>query len=128
MAKDMQEEPTPQGLSYVSDRDPGLSRRRARANGFKYLTAEGQRVTDGKTLDRIRVLAIPPAWTDVWISADANGHIQATGRDQRGRKQYRYHQQWAAARAAGKFRDGIKRIRPVTFSGISSRASFMMAI
>lgn len=103
MAKDVASEQGPQGLSYVTDRDPGLRRKPARASGFNYLTAEGHPLTDGQTLDRIRVLAIPPAWTNVWISSDASGHIQATGRDHRGRKQYRYHLGWAAARAAGKF-------------------------
>lgn len=103
MAKDLAGDQAPRGLRYVSDRDPGLSREPSRATGFNYRTDEGQLVADETTLDRIRVLAIPPAWTDVWISSDANGHIQATGRDQRGRKQYRYHPGWAAARAAGKF-------------------------
>ena len=87
MAKDIQAEQTPQGLSYVSDRDPGLRRDPSRATGFNYRTAEGQPVTDEKTLDRIRVLAIPPAWTDVWISSDKavfefrgkSGEVHTTG-------------------------------------------------
>jgi len=92
----------PQGLSYVSDQDPGLRRRKSR-HGFDYLDADGASIHDPKTIDRIRALAIPPAWTDVWISPKANGHIQATGRDQRRRKQYRYHPRWSATRSGGKF-------------------------
>ncbi len=103
MAKDMNAGvEVPQGLSYVSDQDPGLRRRKSR-HGFDYLDADGAPIRDEQTIDRIRALAIPPAWTDVWISPRANGHIQATGRDQRGRKQYRYHARWSATRAGGKF-------------------------
>ncbi len=90
------------GLRYVHDGQPGLSRRRA-GKGFSYRDADGQRVSDADTLQRIRKLAIPPAYTDVWICAWSNGHLQATGRDARGRKQYRYHAQWADVRGAGKF-------------------------
>lgn len=90
------------GLTYVSDLDPGL-RRVKTGGGFGYRTADGKRVEDETTLERIRRLAIPPAWTDVWICPDANGHIQATGRDQRGRKQYRYHEAWRSVRDAGKY-------------------------
>ena len=96
-------EPLPDGLSYVTDQDPGLRRKKARGHGFDYLDADGRPVTDEKTLDRIRALAIPPAWTDVWICPRANGHIQAVGRDQRGRKQYRYHARWRAARDENKY-------------------------
>ena len=81
------------GLHYVSDVAPGLRRRRC-GRGFAYFTADGARVTDAATLERIRRLAIPPAYRDVWICADAQGHLQATGRDARGRKQYRYHPRW----------------------------------
>jgi DNA topoisomerase-1 len=102
VAKDMNDEAVPVGLSYVSDQDPGLRRKASRA-GFDYLDAGGAPVRDEKTLERIRALAIPPAWTDVWISPKANGHIQATGRDQRGRKQYRYHARWSESRAGGKY-------------------------
>lgn len=102
MAKDLNDEAIPDGLAYVSDQDPGLRRRKSRA-GFDYLDAQGQPIRDEKTIDRIRALAIPPAWTDVWISRKANGHIQATGRDQRGRKQYRYHARWSEGRAGGKY-------------------------
>jgi DNA topoisomerase IB len=90
------------GLRYVSDTEPGLRRRRA-GKGFTYLDANGRRVTDEATLARIRALAIPPAYTDVWICRDARGHLQASGRDARGRKQYRYHAKWRATRDAGKF-------------------------
>jgi DNA topoisomerase-1 len=90
------------GLRYVTDGMPGLRRRRA-GRGFTYLDDEGNRVTDAEIVDRIRALAIPPAWTDVWICPAANGHLQATGRDDRGRKQYRYHDRWRAVRDETKF-------------------------
>lgn len=92
----------PQGLSWCSDDHPGLSRRRA-GKGWSYRDAQGRTVSDRKVLDRIRALAIPPAWTDVWICPKANGHIQATGRDIKGRKQYRYHNDWSTARSETKF-------------------------
>ncbi len=92
----------PKGLSYCSDEFAGLTRRRA-GKGWSYRDAKGQTVTDDKTLARIRALAIPPAWTDVWICPKANGHIQATGRDVKGRKQYRYHNDWSTARSENKF-------------------------
>ena len=90
------------GLVYSNDLDPGL-RRIGSAGAFRYKTASGHRVADPQTLDRIRKLVIPPAWTDVWICPDPQGHIQATGRDQRGRKQYRYHAQWRADRDQAKY-------------------------
>ena len=102
MAKDLNDETIPDELAYVSDQDPGLRRKKSRA-GFDYLDAKGAPIRDDKTLDRIRALAIPPAWVDVWISPKANGHIQATGRDQRGRKQYRYHARWSESRSGGKY-------------------------
>ena len=80
------------GLHYVSDAAPGI-RRRGRAR-FHYEAANGRRIRDAGTLARIRALAIPPAWTDVWICPDPQGHLQATGRDAKGRKQYRYHPAW----------------------------------
>ena len=80
-------------LTFVSDEQPGI-RRRKTGSGFSYRDAAGRRITDRRDLDRIKSLAVPPAWTDVWISADAHGHLQATGRDARGRKQYRYHPRW----------------------------------
>jgi DNA topoisomerase-1 len=92
----------PAGLHYASDDSAGLSRRRS-GKGFAYRNARGAPVRDAKTLERIRTLAIPPAWTDVWISADPHGHLQATGRDARGRKQHRYHPLFRAHREAAKF-------------------------
>ncbi|WP_299175493.1 DNA topoisomerase IB [uncultured Brevundimonas sp.] len=92
----------PQGLSWCSDEQAGIRRRRA-GKGWSYRDAKGQAIKDPKVLDRIRALAIPPAWTDVWICPRANGHIQATGRDVKGRKQYRYHNDWSAARSETKF-------------------------
>ena len=90
------------GLRYVSSDSPGILRR-ATGKGFAYFDAKGRRVRDAETLARIRSLAIPPAWTDVWICASPNGHIQAVGRDARGRKQYRYHPRWRAFRDQNKF-------------------------
>ena len=91
------------GLVYVSDTDPGLRRKRA-GRGFSYVDASGRAVRDARTLERIRKLAIPPAYRDVWICTRANGHLQATGRDARGRKQYRYHASYREARDRSKFR------------------------
>ncbi len=90
------------GLHYVSDTTPGLVRRR-RGTGFSYVDPAGSAVRTAATLRRIRALAIPPAWTDVWICLDEQGHIQATGRDAKGRKQYRYHAQWRQTRDDTKF-------------------------
>jgi DNA topoisomerase I len=90
------------GLRYVSDTAPGIARRRA-GKGFSYVGADGKRISDKKEIARIRALAIPPAYTDVWICPHPNGHIQATGRDARGRKQYRYHPRWREVRDETKF-------------------------
>ncbi len=90
------------GLRYVSDDQPGIARRR-RGKGFGYLDARGRRITDKQVLARIRALAIPPAYVDVWICANPHGHLQATGRDARARKQYRYHTRWRELRDHGKF-------------------------
>nr|WP_246022854.1 DNA topoisomerase IB [Lysobacter terrigena] len=90
------------GLVYVSDTWPGI-RRHKKGYGFSYTDADGKTVRDETTLARIRSLAIPPAYTDVWICSDPDGHLQATGRDARGRKQYRYHPDWALVRGDGKF-------------------------
>ena len=90
------------GLVYVGDAEPGLSRRTT-ATGFRYLDPAGKSVRDAGTLGRIRALAIPPAYSEVWICRIANGHLQATGRDARGRKQYRYHPRWAEVRDREKF-------------------------
>jgi DNA topoisomerase I len=90
------------GLRYVSDTAPGLRRRRA-GQGFAYFSPHGRRIKDEQTLARIRRLAIPPAWRGVWICPLANGHIQAVGRDARGRKQYRYHPRWREVRDDNKY-------------------------
>ena len=90
------------GLRYVTDAMPGIRRRRA-GKGFSYIGPDGERVTDEGRLDGIRALAIPPAWNDVWISPVRRGHLQATGRDARGRKQYRYHPRWRAVRDEAKY-------------------------
>jgi DNA topoisomerase-1 len=90
------------GLIWVSDRMPGIQRRR-RGKGFVYVDAQGRPVRDNATLQRIRRLAVPPAYRAVWICPWPHGHLQATGRDARGRKQYRYHAQWQAQRGATKF-------------------------
>ena len=90
------------GLRYVTDARPGIRRVRS-GRGFRYVDPDGATVRDPVTLARIRSLAIPPAWIDVWICRSANGHIQATGRDARGRKQYRYHPRWRETRDADKY-------------------------
>ena len=97
-----EEAATAAGLRYVSDRSPGIRRRRA-GKGFAYTNGDGRAVHDPKTRARIRSLVIPPAWTDVWICADPRGHIQAVGRDARGRKQYRYHPRWRESRDEAKY-------------------------
>jgi DNA topoisomerase-1 len=90
------------GLVYVSDQDPGVTRRQGRT-GFDYFAPDGEPIRDEASLDRIGQLAIPPAWTDVWICPSPRGHIQAVGRDQKGRKQYRYHAGWREARDSHKY-------------------------
>ncbi|MFL5167024.1 MAG: DNA topoisomerase IB, partial [Microvirga sp.] len=90
------------GLTYVSDEEPGIHRKKA-GTGFTYVRPGGGKVEDEATLNRIRKLAVPPAYTDVWICAKANGHIQATGRDAKGRKQYRYHPDFRAIRESTKY-------------------------
>ncbi len=90
------------GLRYVSDAAPGIRRLRA-GKGFRYVRPDGKPVRDAATLRRIRSLAIPPAWTDVWICPRPDGHLQATGRDDRGRKQHRYHPRWRAVRDETKY-------------------------
>jgi DNA topoisomerase-1 len=90
------------GLRHVSAAKPGISRRRA-GGGHAYTAPDGSPVRDPATLARIRALAIPPAWSEVWICPDPKGHIQATGRDARGRKQYRYHASWHEIRHETKF-------------------------
>src|SRR5438132_2585333 len=104
------------GLRYVSDESPGIRRRRA-GKGFAYLDSDGRTVRDLETIRRIKRLTIPPAWTDVWICPDPHGHLQSTGRDARGRKQYRYHPRWREVRDSAKyerlaaFADALPQIR-----------------
>src|SRR3569832_1393776 len=95
------------GLSYVNDDDAGL-RRELVGDGFVYFKASGEPVTDEKTIERINRLAIPPAWTEVCICPKANGHLQATGRDARGRKQYRYHARFREVRDETKYEHMIE--------------------
>ncbi|MEM8513916.1 DNA topoisomerase-1 [Massilia sp. MP_M2] len=95
------------GLRYVHDGRAGI-RREALKDGFRYLDAHGDQVEEETTLARIKSLVIPPAWQDVWICAQANGHLQATGRDARGRKQYRYHPKWRTARDEVKYERMLK--------------------
>jgi DNA topoisomerase I len=90
------------GLRYANPDGPGITRKR-RGKAFIYLDKKGKPVTDDKTLARIRALVLPPAWTDVWIAADPRAHLQATGRDAAGRKQYRYHADWTAERDSTKY-------------------------
>lgn len=90
------------GLRYVSDDEPGY-RRKKWGRGFTYLTPQGDHLDDEDERARIEALAIPPAWTDVWICRHPNGHLQATGRDDAGRKQYRYHPKWEQVRNRAKF-------------------------
>jgi DNA topoisomerase-1 len=101
------------GLVYSADAGPGITRVR-RGRGFEYRRPSGSALRDAAALRRIRSLAVPPAWTDVWINPDPRGHIQATGRDARGRKQSRYHPLWTAHRDADKFSHvvGFCRILP----------------
>jgi DNA topoisomerase I len=102
------------GLRYATDTRPGITRRRA-GRGFTYRDVDGSTIRDPAVRARITALAIPPAWTDVWICPWPNGHIQATGRDARGRKQYRYHADWRSHRGADKFE------RMVDFGGVLPR-------
>jgi DNA topoisomerase I len=114
------------GLRYVSDREPGFARRR-RGKGFQYTDADG-RPLSREQVERIEALAIPPAWTDVWICRSANGHLQATGRDARGRKQYRYHPRWMEVRDETKyhrllaFAKALPRIRRCVEKDMSRKA------
>jgi DNA topoisomerase-1 len=90
------------GLRYVTDHRPGIRRLRS-GKGFRYVDPNGRAIRNTEVLERIRSLVIPPAWEDVWICPVANGHIQATGLDERGRKQYRYHARWRAVRDETKY-------------------------
>ena len=91
-----------EGLLFTTDRDPGIGRKR-RGRGFLYFDPDGKRIREGVHLTRIRSLAIPPAYRNVWICISPRGHLQATGHDARGRKQYRYHARWRSHRDAQKF-------------------------
>ena len=102
VAADSAEAAEEAGLQYVNDDRPGYSRK-AKGKNFEYLDTEGKTIRDEQRLLRIKRLAIPPAWTEVWICPSSNGHIQATGRDARGRKQYRYHERWREVRDENKF-------------------------
>jgi len=99
---DPQEHAARAHLHYTSSDEPGIRRRRS-GSGFVYLAPGGRRVRDEATLARIRSLAIPPAWQEVWISNDPDGHLQAVGRDARRRKQYRYHPRWRSVRDEAKY-------------------------
>jgi DNA topoisomerase I len=90
------------GLAYVREGSAGIRRQKS-GKGFRYLSSSGAKVDDAAILARIKALAIPPAWIDVWICAKANGHIQATGRDAKGRKQYRYHARFREVRESTKY-------------------------
>lgn len=90
------------GLRYVTDAVAGITRRRV-GRGFSYRDPSGERIDDPEEIERIKAIAVPPAWEDVWICTYANGHLQATGRDARRRKQYRYHPEWSRARNEDKF-------------------------
>ena len=101
-------------LSYVCDGTPGIGRRR-HGRAFRYVRADGRAVRDPRTLGRIRALALPPAWSQVWICERDDGHLQATGRDARGRKQYRYHARWR------ELRDDTKYARMIPFARVLPR-------
>ncbi|MEB3358757.1 MAG: DNA topoisomerase IB [Synechococcales bacterium] len=90
------------GLRYVSDQQPGIRRQKV-GRGFSYFDVDGKRIQDKAERDRLKHLPIPPSWSDVWICPYENGHLQATGRDARGRKQYRYHPEWRQLRNQEKF-------------------------
>jgi DNA topoisomerase-1 len=113
------------GLTYVSDEETGLRREIAK-DGFRYLRDNGTPVRDEATLQRIRKLAIPPAWTDVWICPSPDGHLQATGRDARGRKQYRYHPRFREVREETKYERMLDFARALP--GLRARVARDMAL
>lgn len=102
LAVDPKQSAKKEGLRYVNDSIPGICRQRV-GKEFCYLDTDGQEICDEEELSRLKSLVIPPAWTDVWICPLKNGHLQATGRDAKGRKQYRYHKQWRQVRSQTKF-------------------------
>ena len=113
------------GLLYVTDERPGIERRRA-GDGFNYFKPNGDPLRDDAALERIRRLAIPPAWTDVWICPKANGHLQATGRDARARKQYKYHPQFREVRESTKYEHMMEFARALP--GIRAKLAEHMAL
>jgi DNA topoisomerase-1 len=113
------------GLEYVNDGEPGI-RRQKHGSGFRYLDSAGKPVRDPYTIARVRSLAIPPAWTDVWICASENGHLQATGRDAKGRKQYRYHVDFVAVRDSAKYERLVEFAK--TLPGIRATIAQHMAL
>ena len=100
---DTQQDIKAAGLRFVTDQQPGIRREPASSGGFQYFSPKGDKITDESTLSRIKSLAIPPAYESVWISPSASGYLQATGRDAKGRKQYRYHPHWRESREETKF-------------------------
>lgn len=113
------------GLRYVTDAKPGIARKRS-GKGFRYVDADGRTIRDKETLARIRSLVIPPAWKDVWICTDPRGHLQATGRDARGRKQSRYHPRWREVRDETKYHRML--LFGAALSGIRSRVEEDLAL
>jgi DNA topoisomerase-1 len=99
------------GLRYVSDARPG-TRRKKTAKGFTYTRADGSKLSESDVLKRIKSLAIPPAWTDVWICPWSDGHLQGTGRDAKGRKQYRYHARFREVRESTKYEHVVAFVPP----------------
>jgi DNA topoisomerase I len=120
MAEDPKQAAVSAGLRYVSDGSPGITRARKGAN-FDYYDKEGKRIRDPSELKRIRSLAIPPAWEKVWISPQGNGHLQATGLDAKGRKQYKYHPTWRTVRDEAKFE------RLLSFAGVLPKIRVQVA-
>src|SRR6266446_9857811 len=117
---------TSAGLSYVTDGVAGIRRQRA-GKGWVFFAPDGTRIRDAGERSRIRSLVIPPAWTDVWICPDPRGHLQATGRDARGRKQYRYHTRFRQMREEAKysrlpaFAQALRRIRRRAAADVRTR-------
>ncbi len=116
----------PENLTYYPDDRPGITRRRA-GRGFSYLAPDGTRIEQAAERNRIEAIAVPPAYTDVWITPRQSGHLQATGRDAATRKQYRYHPYWSAFRSAQKFDDlprfgfALPRIRAAIREGLDEK-------
>src|SRR3954449_12285532 len=97
------DEITEKDLVFTNDEEPGIRRKGDKDKGFTYVEPGGKTIRDSRTLARIKGLVIPPAWTDVWISTNRAGHLQATGRDAKGRKQYRYHARYRESREKAKY-------------------------